>query len=149
MNVCHAAFADLDAPTLYAILRLRSEVFVVEQDCVYLDPDGRDAEPGAIHLWASDDSGAVVATLRLLTDENGVRRIGRVATAQAARGSGVAGALMTRALELAGEAAVVLDAQSYLVDWYGRFGFTATGPEYLEDGIPHVPMRRSRSGPTA
>jgi ElaA protein len=54
---------------------------------------------------------------------------------------------MERALELAGERDVVLDAQSYLQDWYVRFGFVRTGPEFLDDGIPHVPMRRSGPPP--
>jgi ElaA protein len=137
-----APLAALDPATLYAILRLRSEVFVVEQDCPYLDLDGRDAEPSALLLWATAEDGMVVATLRLLTDEGGCRRIGRVATAPAARGSGVAGRLMRQAISLAEGAPIVLDAQTYLVRWYEGFGFAASGPEFLDDGIPHLPMRR-------
>jgi ElaA protein len=136
-----ATFAALDAPTAYRLLALRSAIFVVEQDCPYLDPDGRDLEPDALQLWAEHD-GEIVSTLRLLHDADGRARIGRVATAVSARGSGVAGRLMARALELAGERELVLDAQTYLQAWYGRFGFVVSGPEYVEDGIPHVPMRR-------
>ena len=66
----HVALADLDPATLYRILALRSDVFVVEQDCVYPDPDGRDLEPDARQLWIERD-GAVVATLRLLRDPDG------------------------------------------------------------------------------
>ena len=101
---------------------LRSEVFVVEQNCVYLDQDGRDAEPDARQLWISHDD-VVVATLRLLTDPDGARRIGRVATAQAARGAGLAAQLVRRAMEIAAGSDVVLDAQTQLVDWYRGFGF--------------------------
>ncbi|MEO8888291.1 MAG: GNAT family N-acetyltransferase [Jatrophihabitantaceae bacterium] len=137
-----ALLADLDAVTLYRILALRSAVFVVEQDCVYADPDGRDLEPTARQLWASDADGQVVATLRLLQDPDGTARIGRVATAVSARGDGLAAQLMRRALELASPGVIVLDAQAYLHDWYTRFGFVRDGEDYLDDGILHVPMRR-------
>ena len=139
-----AAAADMDPVTLYRLLRLRVDVFVVEQTCPYPELDGRDLEPGARQLWVEQD-GDVVATLRLLRDPDGTARIGRVATARAARGGGHAARLMRTALELAGKRAVVLDAQSYLVDWYARFGFERDGEEYVEDGIPHVTMRRAAS----
>jgi len=77
-----------------------------------------------------------------------VHRIGRVATAPAARGRGLAASLMARALELVGDGPVVLDAQAQLEGWYARFGFAAGGPAFLEDGIPHVPMRRAARGAT-
>jgi ElaA protein len=138
-----AATGDLDARTLYGILALRSAVFVVEQDCIYLDPDGRDLEPGARQLWVERD-GAVVATLRMLRDPDGCARIGRVATAVAARRQGLAEALMQRALELVPDGDVVLGAQTYLAVWYGRFGFVRDGEDYLDEGIPHLPMRLRR-----
>lgn len=141
VDVRDAAVAELDAPTLYRILALRADVFVVEQDCAYLDPDGRDLEPDARQLWL-ERAGEVVATLRLLRDRDGSARIGRVATAPSARGAGLAAQLVLRAIELAGEADVVLGAQSYLFDWYRRLGFERDGADYVEDGIPHVPMRR-------
>jgi ElaA protein len=141
VTVHDAPLAQLDPRTLYAILALRSAVFVVEQECVYLDPDGRDLEPGARQLWAEHD-GAVVATLRLLRDPGPLARIGRVATSARARGRGVAAALVRRAVELAGPVDIVLDAQSHLAGWYERLGFAVDGPEFVEDGIPHVPMRR-------
>lgn len=134
--------ADLDPVTLYRVLALRSDVFVVEQDCVYADTDGRDLEPDARQLWAEQD-GKIVATLRLLRDSDGCARIGRVATAVSARGSGLAAQLVQRAIELAGPAEIVLDAQTYLFDWYARFGFVRDGDDYVEDGIPHIPMRRT------
>jgi ElaA protein len=141
VTTVHDALLDeLDARTLYRILALRSEVFVVEQDCVYLDPDGRDLEPDARQLWIERD-GAVIATLRLLRDHD-CARVGRVVTASTARGGGIAAALMRRAIELAGSLDIVLDAQAHLADWYGRFGFVRDGADFVEDGIPHVPMRR-------
>ena len=137
-----ARLVELDPETLYRILQLRTDVFVVEQNCVYADLDGRDLEPDAQQLWIERD-GAVLATLRLLTDPNGDARIGRVATAASARGERLAGALMHRAIELAAGQPIVLAAQSYLEAWYAGFGFLRDGPEFVEDGIPHVPMRRS------
>lgn len=136
-----AAARDLDPVTLYRILALRTEVFVVEQNCVYADLDGRDLEPHARQLWAEDD-GRVVATVRLLRDTDGRARIGRVATAVPARGQGLAAQLVRRAITLADGREIVLDAQSQLFDWYSRFGFVRDGAEFVEDGIPHIPMRR-------
>ncbi|KQU66407.1 GNAT family N-acetyltransferase [Phycicoccus sp. Root101] len=138
-----APFADLDPLTAYGLWALRSEVFVVEQDCPYLDLDGRDLAPRTRHLWI-DRAGAPVATLRVLDDEadGGALRIGRVATARAWRGRGLAARLVTAVLDGAGERDVVLDAQSHLVDWYAAFGFVPSGRGFVEDGIPHTPMRR-------
>jgi ElaA protein len=145
MSTVHASSVpDLDAVTLYRILRLRIDVFVVEQQCPYPELDGRDLEPSAVQLWVPSSDGSVLATLRLLRDADATARIGRVATAVAARGRGLAALLMGRALELAADADVVLDAQTYLHDWYARFGFVRDGADYVEDGIPHVPMRRRR-----
>lgn len=137
---------DLDVVTLHDILRLRQDVFVVEQQCCYADVDGRDLEPGTVQVWATDDHGSVVATLRVLREPDGDARIGRVATAVPARGRGLAAGLMAAALAGSNPAPVVLDAQSHLEGWYARFGFVRTGAEFLDDGIPHVPMRLDRSG---
>jgi ElaA protein len=144
-DVVHsAAFADLDPVTAYRLWALRSDVFVVEQDCPYLDLDGRDLDPRTTHLWV-ERAGAPVATLRVLDDaerDGGALRIGRVATARAWRGRGLAALLVSSVLESAGERDVVLDAQSHLVDWYAGFGFAPSGRGFVEDGIPHTPMRR-------
>ena len=131
---------ELDAATLYRILALRSAVFVVEQDCVYLDPDGRDLEPSAVQVWAERD-GEVVATLRVLDEPNGAARIGRVATAPDERGAGLAGQLLRHALTMVDGRPVELHAQSHLARWYETFGFVRDGADYLDDGIPHTPMR--------
>jgi len=141
-SVFDAPLAALDPLTLYAILMLRVNVFVVEQECPYPELDGRDAEPSTVHVWAEQDE-HVLATLRLLREADGSARIGRVATAAAARGQGLAALLVARALELAGPVPVTLEAQSHLADWYARFGFVRHGRDYVEDGIPHTPMRRA------
>src|SRR5512138_71867 len=95
------SFAELDAATLYKILMLRSEVFVVEQNCVYLDLDGLDNDPGTRHLWI-ERAGEIRAYIRIL-DVDGTPRIGRVVTAPDARGGGLAGLLLTEALTIIGE----------------------------------------------
>ena len=144
LNVC--GFGSLDPATLYALLRLRVDVFVVEQECPYPELDGRDDEPGTVHLWAAADDDAdqpPVAYLRMLQEPDGSRRIGRVCVAAGHRGSGLAGRLVDEALRLAGGDVVVLHAQTYLRGWYERFGFAVSGPEFVEDGIAHLPMRRS------
>jgi ElaA protein len=134
------AFDDLDPATAYAVWRLRQEVFVVEQACPYPDLDGRDPEPGTRHVLLEED-GALLGYARVL-DDGEVWRIGRVVLAAAARGRGLADVLMAAALGACPGRDVVLDAQSPLRGWYASLGFTPDGPEFLEDGIPHVPMRR-------
>jgi ElaA protein len=136
-----ATFAELDTRTLYALLRLRVDVFVVEQGCCYPELDGRDAEAGTRHVWISEGD-EPVAYLRLL-DDGGANRIGRVVTGAGHRRVGLADRLVGEALRHT-TGPVVLNAQSYLAGWYERFGFEATGPEYDDDGIPHVPMRLVR-----
>lgn len=135
-------FLDLDPMVAYRLWALRSEVFVIEQEALYLDLDGRDTEPGTWHVWCADGDEVPVATLRVL-DDGDVRRVGRVATAEAHRGRGLAAAMMREVLSRWGGEPVVLDAQVRLADWYGRFGFVVSGDEFEdEDGMPHLPMRR-------
>ena len=135
-----AAFADLSPFELYGLCRLRVDVFVVEQECPYPELDGRDEEPTTVHLWFEED-GAVLATIRVL-DDGGTRAIGRVATAVPARGRGLAARLMEEGIALCDGFPVTLGAQAHLEGWYERFGFRRSGEGYVEDGIPHVPMRR-------
>lgn len=140
-----AKFDDLAPRDLYDILRLRSEIFVVEQDCVFLDLDGRDHEPDAEHLWIRDGTG-LVAALRVLRPGTADASIGRVVTRADARSAGVASVLMREAvatLDQSGAPTIHLGAQSHLADWYARFGFAVSGPSYDEDGILHVPMTRT------
>lgn len=148
-----ARFDDLRPRDLYDILQLRSDIFVVEQDCVFLDLDGRDHEHDAIHLWIRDVDG-VAGAVRILDPGTDRTSVGRVVTRRDVRSSGVASALMDAAIaacEARGATAIHLGAQAHLADWYGRFGFRVSGAGYDEDGIPHVPMTRfvSLSGPGA
>jgi ElaA protein len=141
--ILHSArFDELDVRTLYALMKLRTEVFVVEQACPYPELDGRDTEPDTRHLWLTPpgEPADPRAYLRVLVEPDGARRIGRVCTAVSGRGAGLSGRLMTVALD--GGGSFVLDAQSYLVGFYARFGFVAAGPEFIEDGIAHTPMRK-------
>ncbi|TYP90737.1 GNAT family N-acetyltransferase [Blastococcus xanthinilyticus] len=135
-----ARFADLTPFEVYALCRLRVDVFVVEQECPYPELDGRDLEPATEHLWLESD-GEVLATIRVL-DDGATRAIGRVATAATARGRGLAARLIEEGIAGYGHLPLTLGAQAHLEDWYARFGFRRSGPGYLEDGIPHVPMRR-------
>lgn len=137
-----ARWSELDATTAYEILRLRSAVFVVEQDCVYGDLDGRDLEHGARHLWLEDGDGMIGAYLRILTEGAAVR-LGRIVTDARCRGTGLAARLVEEALADHGDGTVVLDAQLHLRAWYERFGFTADGEPFDEDGIMHLPMCRA------
>ncbi|ABA76989.1 MULTISPECIES: GNAT family N-acetyltransferase [Pseudomonas] len=140
--------SDLGLEQLYAILKLRSEVFVVEQRCAYLDPDGQDLDGDTCHLmgWDGDQ---LVAYLRLLDPESqgGDVVIGRVLTAPAGRGKGLGHEMMEQALKQAEkrwpEVPIYLSAQAHLQGYYGRYGFVVAGEEYLEDDIPHIGMRRS------
>ena len=141
-RIVEALGGELSATALYGILRLRAEVFVVEQDCAYLDPDGRDLEPSTRHLWI-EDGGAVVAALRVLHESDGAISIGRVVTASAHRSHGLAADLVRAALEREPVRPVRINAQSHLIDWYATLGFTVAGQEFLEDGIPHTPMARA------
>ncbi|WP_028660270.1 GNAT family N-acetyltransferase [Nocardioides insulae] len=144
MLVTTGSFAQLDARTVYAVARLRQDVFVVEQECAYPDLDGRDLDPHTTHvlLHEGDD---LVGYARLL-DEGTVWRIGRVVLARAVRGRGRGDALMGAILEHAQATDpsrdILLDGQSPLVEWYTTHGFEPDGDEFLEDGIPHTPMRR-------
>ena len=135
-------FDDLDARTAYDVWRLRQQVFVVEQASPYPDLDGRDLEPGTRHLWVGE-GGEVVAYLRLLSESDGLARIGRVCVAVSARSHGLARQLVKAAHAEIGDNISILDAQAHLVWWYEALGYEVAGPQFVEDGIPHVPMRRT------
>ncbi len=136
-----ATGGGISTADLYDALRLRAAVFVVEQDCAYLDPDGHDLVDGTEHLWIRAEDGSLAAYLRVLREPDGTTRIGRVVTHPQHRGGGLSGRLLRAALDgVDGEA--VLSAQSHLTRVYERHGFTVDGPEFLDDGIPHTPMRR-------
>lgn len=139
-------FDQLSLQQLYDIMALRQEVFVVEQDCVYLDADGKDQE--SIHLMAYSEKGQLAAYARIMP--KGLRyvnyiAIGRIVSSPAHRGKGIGRLLvqecLTQIRQLFGEQAIKISAQSYLLKFYESFGFQTVGEPYLEDGIPHVAMR--------
>lgn len=132
-------FDGLTAAELHAILRLRSDVFVVEQNCAYGDIDGLDEAAGTTHHWIVVD-GVLASYARVVRDRNATR-IGRVVTNGAYRGAGLATRIVSHIRD-SSSGLLTLESQAHLVDWYQKLGFDATGPEYVEDGIPHVPMKR-------
>jgi ElaA protein len=139
--------SDLGKEQLYAILKLRTEVFVVEQKCAYQEVDGQDLEGDTCHLMAWDGD-QLVAYLRLLDpiSQGGDVVIGRVVIAPEARGKGFGHELMSQALKQAEkhwpEVPIYLSAQAHLQGYYERYGFVVVGDEYLEDDIAHIGMRR-------
>ena len=141
------AWSELTPDLLYQVLRLRSAIFVVEQNCVFPDMDGRD--PGCVHLCGRDDAGALIAYLRLVPP--GVRTpevsLGRVVVAAAARGQGLGRAVMEEGLRGCAQRypgkPVKVSAQQQLETFYRSLGFRTASPPYLEDGIWHVDMLRN------
>ncbi|MFI5150620.1 MAG: GNAT family N-acetyltransferase, partial [Bacteroidia bacterium] len=137
-------FSELKPSALYAILQLRNEVFVVEQNCVFQDADGKDE--ACLHLQGYDPKGKLIAYSRIVPP--GVSyleaSIGRVVTSPAARGTGAGRELMKQSIEevrkLYGAVPIRIGAQSYLQKFYASFGFEIDGEEYLEDNIPHYIM---------
>jgi ElaA protein len=146
-TVRRAWAADLDARTLYDLLRLRVDVFVVEQACPYPELDGRDLEDGTRHYWlAGDGWGApMLGCLRLLAEQGGEYRIGRVCTGTSVRRRGLGKQLIEAVLAEVGDDPCVLDAQEHLAGLYRAYGFVPTGPTYDWDGVAHLPMRRDHA----
>lgn len=140
-TVISKRFDELTTREFHDLLRLRIDVFVVEQSCPYPELDGRDVEPGTEHHWIEGATDGPSCYARTLDDGHAIR-IGRVVTEPGARGDGLAAALVAHLVERFDGHTIVLDAQSQLSDWYRRFGFEPDGDEFVEDGIPHVPMRR-------
>ena len=128
-----SSFDELSLDRLYEILQLRVEVFVVEQQCAYSEIDALDSE--AQHLWIDDQAGLASYV------EPDQLRIGRVVTRRDARSQGLSQRLIEHVLSST-DGPWVLSAQSYLSKWYSQLGFARSGPEFEEDGIPHIPMRR-------
>lgn len=133
---------NLTPEQLYRLLRLRTDVFVVEQQCAYPELDGRDLERTTRHLWVSPlgDPGTVLGCLRLLGEPDGVHRLGRLCTAATVRAAGLGRRLVAAGLDEIGDGTCVLDAQEHLAPFYAGFGFEPSGPVYDWDGVPHLPM---------
>ena len=136
-------FSELDTEDLYQILRLRSEVFVVEQDCVYQDIDNKDQN--AIHLYYKEND-QIVAYTRIFKAGDYYENpcIGRVVVSKKNRGNNLGKKIMIDSMEyikqnIKGEK-IELSAQKYLDKFYKDLGFYKIGEDYLEDGIPHQRM---------
>lgn len=139
------AFDELAVLELHDLLRLRTDVFVVEQACAYAEIDGRD--PAALHIIGRNDAGAIIAYARILPPvADDLPHVGRVVVRADHRGQGISAALMEHALEQLimhyGSRRSELAAQAHLEGFYQRFGYVRLGPDYPWDGIPHVDMRR-------
>jgi len=141
VKISAVPFAALDPLTAYSLWKLRQDVFVVEQECAYPDLDGRDLAPETRHVVMENDDGVVLGCARVL-DDGDEWRIGRVALHRTVRGQGWADRIMQAALQVCPDRDVILDAQAPLATWYATFGFEVCGPEFLDDGIPHLPMVR-------
>lgn len=138
--------AELSLAELYAVLKLRTDVFFLEQNIDEEELDWRDLEPSTVH-YAVFDGRDAVACLRVLRSETPEHRdarlsIGRVVVRADRRGEGLAHELLRRAVADFGAEAMVLHAQQYVAGMYARHGFEAFGEGYLEAGIPHVSMFR-------
>ena len=142
----YLAFDALSAAELYAVLQLRSEVFVVEQACIFQDMDGADAQ--AMHLVGTLQ-GALVAYARCFAagEKFAEASMGRIVTRSSVRGSGAGHALVEQAIACLfqqwGAQAIRIGAQAQLASFYGQHGFEKSGLPYMEDGILHIEMLRS------
>ena len=132
-------WAELSTREVENIFSLRSEVFVVEQDCVYQDIDGKDQK--AKHVLGKKEND-IVAYARIFKPGDYFKEasFGRAVVKKTERGKGVGDELVKNCLENITEEEIKISAQSYLKGFYGKHGFKAEGKEYLEDGIPHTAM---------
>ena len=141
------AFSDLSVDELYEILALRSEVFVVEQNCIFLDLDHKDQK--ALHFMGFDQKNQLMAYTRLFNENvyyQGFLSIGRVVASPKGRGEGygreIFGKSVEKVQELFGQKSIKIGAQAYLESFYASFGFESINEDYVEDGIPHKMMVR-------
>ncbi len=143
LTIITKTFSELSTVELYAILRLRAEVFVVEQNCVYQDIDDKDQK--ALHIIGFKNK-KVVAYTRIFKpgDYFSKASIGRVVVAENERDFGYGHNILKYSIEFINnklnEKTIKLSAQIYLKEFYESHGFIKTGEEFLEDGIPHIPM---------
>jgi len=139
MKTVSKFFSELNTTELYEILRTRSEIFVVEQDCVYQDLDGRDYE--SLHVFF-EEAGRVQACLRSFMKDQETAQMGRVVTL--VHGKGLGRQLLKTGIEQIqmkqNPKRILIEAQCYATGYYEHEGFRVCSDEFLEDGIPHVRM---------
>ena len=145
INYNSKKFSELSLQELYELLALRQDIFIVEQDCPYLDADGKDQD--SIHIIGTDPESKICCYTRIvpkgISYEHYVS-IGRVVVHEKLRGTGEGTRLMKKSIEVCKELfpneKIKISAQSHLNKFYSELGFVHTGEEYLEDGIPHIGM---------
>lgn len=142
-----AKFDSLNTINIYEILQIRTEIFVVEQDCPYQDIDNKDIHPETRHLIFKNSENEIIAYARLIAPNvsfDNASSIGRVLVKQSQRKKSAGHALMQRAidetLKIWPKHHIKIGAQFHLVKFYGKLGFTVVSEKYLEDGIEHVDM---------
>lgn len=150
MNWMCLTFSQLSSEQLYDLLKLRVDIFVVEQTCPYPELDNKDRAAGVYHLLGYRDD-QLIAYSRLLGPAISYSNasFGRVAIKQSCRGQGVGQQLLSKILvtcqEIWPNQDIDIGAQQYLLGFYERNGFKAISPMYLEDDIPHLDMRLAKS----
>ncbi|MFT3884167.1 MAG: GNAT family N-acetyltransferase [Flavobacteriales bacterium] len=142
-------FGVLSGAEVYAVMKLRTDVFVVEQQCPYAELDGQDE--AALHLTGSTGDGRLAAYARILPPHgDGRPHIGRVVVHPEHRGKGLGTTVMREAIRVARErswnAPIAISAQAHLQAFYERLGFTCTSGMYVWDGIPHIDMELTATG---
>lgn len=132
-------FDSLSTRELYEILKVRTDVFVVEQECPYPEVDGTDYD--ALHVWL-EENGKIKAYLRAFPKNDSTVQIGRVLSTD--RGTGLGGKIIRAGIDAVKEKLpcekIYIEAQTYALAFYEKVGFVTAGEEFLEDGIPHTPM---------
>lgn len=143
MRLTAGPLRELTALQVHQLYKLRVDVFVHEQACTYAEIDDTDALESTVHIcaWSGGD---LLGTARLFPVAEGLQ-FGRFCLVPAARGTGVARAIMDRALRLGTGQNMLLDAQVPLVGYYENYGFTPSGELFDDAGVPHQPMRRARA----
>ena len=142
-NIFIKSFSDLTKEELYNILSLRSEVFIVEQNCAYQDIDQKDQY--ALHVFLKKNN-QIIAYTRIFkpNDYFEYSSIGRVVVLKKERASKIGSQIMSFSIkkieEIFNETKIKISAQKYLISFYEKLGFKVIGEEYLEDGIPHIAM---------
>ncbi|WP_218624767.1 GNAT family N-acetyltransferase [Glaciihabitans sp. dw_435] len=145
-SIVHKSWGELTTTELYSFLKLRTDVFFVEQKVDEEELDYRDLEPTTEHYWVMDDAGTA-AYLRVLVDSTPEYRdaahvVGRVVVRADRRGEGLAQQLLSAVLENHGHTPMMLHAQAYVAPLYAKAGFVAFGDEFMEAGIAHLSMYR-------
>ena len=144
MTITSLEFKHMSASEIYDVLKLRSEVFVVEQNCIYQDLDDKDRK--ARHLCMKNDKGEVIGCCRVFKYNDKYAQIGRFVTAKSVRGKGCGKILMDTAIgnvrDYLDNMPIMIHAQSYAVGFYEKSGFKVSSVEFLEDDIPHREMIR-------